>query len=112
MEDRFEISLLLDFYGNLLTPKQKTIMELYYNEDLSLGEIAEINNTSRQAIHDLTKRCYKLLLNYEEKLSLLSKYNIREEKNKIALEDIKERFKLSDEAINHIKKLFDDINNS
>ena len=48
-------------------------MELYYNEDLSLAEIAEFNNTSRQAIHDLIKRCYKQLLSYESKLNLLKK---------------------------------------
>lgn len=83
MENRFEISILIDYYGTLLTEKQFNVMTLYYNEDLSLAEIAEINKTSRQAIYDLIKRCSKQLHSYDEKLKLSKKvdkrYRIKEE---------------------------------
>ncbi|AGK97342.1 putative DNA-binding protein [Clostridium pasteurianum] len=73
MEERVQISMLLDLYGELLTSKQKDIMNFYFNEDLSLSEISEINHTSRQAIYDIIKRCQKLLLDYDSKLKLLEK---------------------------------------
>jgi len=75
MEDRFKISILVDLYGVLLTDKQRDILILYYNDDLSLAEIAEIMNTSRQAVFDLIKRCHKMLLEYESKLNLLESEN-------------------------------------
>ncbi len=74
MEDRVQISLLMDLYGPLLTEKAKKMLwKFYYNDDLSFSEISELNNTSRQATYDLIKRCYKLLRTYEEKLNLLQK---------------------------------------
>jgi len=103
MEKRFEISLLLDFYGELLTQKQRDIMDLYFNNDLSLSEIAEINNTSRQAIHDAIKRSDNILLVYEEKLKLLSKDHILKENLKniiLKLNDLQTNIK--DEEMNQI----------
>ncbi|EKY26604.1 putative DNA-binding protein [Clostridium celatum] len=106
MEDRVEISLLMDLYGALLTEKQINIMELYYNDDLSLAEIAELNNTSRQAIHDLIKRCYKQFLSYESKLNLLEKSLEKESKIASVLDDLKIKYSLNDEDyINYKERL-------
>lgn len=77
MEKLGRIALLNDIYGNLLTDKQKMMLDMFYNEDLSLGEIAEINQTSRQAVFDNIKRSEKALENYEAKLGLLAR-NINE----------------------------------
>ena len=109
MEDRVEISLLMDYYGSLLTEKQKNIMELYYNEDLSLAEIAELNNTSRQAIHDLIKRCYKQFLAYESKLNLLEKSLEREEKIAKFLDEVNEKYSLMDEDYINFKETLENL---
>lgn len=111
MEDRFKISILLDHYGPLLTEKQLDIMSLYYNEDLSLAEISEINKTSRQAIYDLIKRCCKQLLVYEKKLELMKKQNYRLRKKDDLMQKIKENH-ISEELLNYIEINIDDIINA
>ena len=68
------VSRLLDFYKQLLTDKQVDSLELYYNQDLSLAEIAEHLNITRQGVRDNIKRGEKQLLDYEEKLGLLDKF--------------------------------------
>ena len=74
MKDIFKSSLLYDFYGELLTNHQKEIYEDFILNDLSLGEIAEEHGISRQGVHDLVKRCDKILNGYEEKLHLVERF--------------------------------------
>jgi predicted DNA-binding protein YlxM (UPF0122 family) len=72
-----KISVLYDFYNQLLTEKQRDIVDLYYNQDLSLGEIAEELDVSRQAVYDMLKRTERILYQYEEKLNLIKLANIK-----------------------------------
>ena len=74
MQDIYKSSLLYDFYGELLTDHQKEIYEDYVLNDLSLVEIAEQKGISKQGVHDLIKRCDKILNEYEEKLKLVEKF--------------------------------------
>lgn len=75
MEKIFEKGLLYDFYGELLTEHQRRIYEDAVYNDLSLGEIAEQEGISRQGVHDLIKRCDKILLDYETKLHLVERFS-------------------------------------
>lgn len=74
MEKIYERSMLYDFYGELLTEHQKNIFEEVVFDDLSLAEVAEAHNTSRQAVHDMVRRTTKTLENYEAKLGLVRKF--------------------------------------
>jgi len=68
------MALLFDFYGQLLTKKQKSFIDLYYGHDLSLGEIAENYDVSRQAVYYSLKRSEKVLSDYEDKLGLVKRF--------------------------------------
>ncbi len=79
MEKNVEISVLCQIYGKVLTEKQYEIINDYYNNDLSLSEIAENNGITRQAVRDIIKKSENKLYELEEKISLMKK--IMNEKN-------------------------------
>ena len=74
MEDKIKSGYLYDFYGELLTEHQRSVYEMSVNDDLSLSEIADSLSISRQAVHDMLKRCDRQLEEYEEKLHLVDKF--------------------------------------
>ncbi len=82
MEKIVEQALLYDFYGELLTEHQKNIYEDAIFGDLSLGEIAQEYGISRQGVHDLIKRCDRILQGYEDKLHLIQRFSSVKEKVK------------------------------
>lgn len=75
MEKIVEQGLLYDFYGELLTEHQRRVYEDVVIHDMSLSEIAQEQGISRQGVHDLIRRCDRILAGYEERLHLLEKFN-------------------------------------
>lgn len=113
MAKDLEISLLLDFYGDLLTQKQREVIELYYNEDLSLAEIAEHSHITRQGVRDSIKRAENQLAEYEDALRLKVRFDdIRGHVSKIE-RYLNEIVKENDKSINSakVKQLADKIKN-
>ena len=80
MAKNLEISILLDYYGQMLTEKQLEVAQLYYNEDLSLAEIAQLANITRQGVRDSIKRAEGTLLEMEQRLGLARKFREYQEK--------------------------------
>ena len=78
-EKMIEISMLYDFYGQLLTAKQQELLKLYHEDNYSLSEIAEEYGISRQGVHDAVKKAEKALHEYESKLGLISKFTATED---------------------------------
>ena len=75
MEEKIEISILLNLYGNLLTETQKNYMDLYYNQDYSLSEIGDNENITRQAVRTILVKSKNKLYEYERKLRFMEKEN-------------------------------------
>lgn len=75
IDDITRQSLLYDFYGALLTERQRNVMELYHEENLSLAEIADEFGISRQGVHDALHKAEKSLEAYEQKLGLVGKFS-------------------------------------
>ncbi len=88
MEKNVQISMLNEFYGKLLTQKQYEIIDDYYNNDLSLSEIAENNQITRQAVRDILKKGEKKLFEYEEKLMFMKRTLNQEKKIEKVLSEL------------------------
>ena len=95
MAKNLDITILLDFYGDMLTPKQREFLDFYYNEDLSLSEIAANVGITRQGVRDAIKRAEAQLMEMEERLGLVKRFKdvqsgleeIMECANKISIEN-------------------------
>ena len=109
LEEKVRISILLEIYGKLLTEKQQEILIDYYNNDLSLSEIAENNNITRQAVRDIIKKGENKLFELEEKLLIMEKM-IKQEKilqdvlNELTkIEEVSSDKKV-EKILNHVRK--------
>jgi len=107
------ISILLDFYGDMLTDKQRDVVELYYNEDLSLAEIAEHSGITRQGVRDSIKRAESQLFEYETKLKLAARFSDMQEsfeeiiRNSQRIMDINDHFVRNSEISSCAKKIIE-----
>lgn len=108
LEKGVNISLLLDCYGPLLTDRQREVLDLYRNDDLSLGEISELTGITRQGVSECIRKAEGILVEYEEKLGLQRLYEARKQ----ILSEIKDKIaRLTDQG--HIsRECADDIVNS
>lgn len=114
MEKNIQISILNELYGTLLTEKQFEIIDDYYNNDLSLSEIAQNNEITRQAVRDILKKGEKKLFKYEEKLNFMKRTLNQEKKiEKVLMELTKIQKNYSDKQIasvlENIKKELNDL---
>ena len=101
--------MLFDFYGELLSEKQKIMFDYYYNDDLSLSEIAENTGITRQGVRDSIKRAEETLQTYEQKLGLADKFHRIGQKSKEAeslLHSLKIKYPEAATDLDHVAELF------
>ena len=75
----YRMTMLFDFYGEVLTPRQKEFFDLYYNEDLSLAEIAENYGISRQGVRDVIVRAEAIMTDLEDKTGLMKRFRLMQQ---------------------------------
>lgn len=110
LDEVVQLSILYDFYGELLNDRKKQIFEDYILNDLSLSEIADLQGISRQGVYDVVKRCSQELKTYEDKLGLTKKFQIVKEKLNRIKDIASDAEGTKDSTINHeIVTLADDI---
>lgn len=110
LDEIVQLSILYDFYGELLKEHKKQIFEDYILNDLSLSEIAGEKGISRQGVYDIVKRCSQELKDYEVKLSLVSRFQSIKQKLSFMKENLSALEKSGDMSlINNIETLADDI---
>ncbi len=109
MEKNVQISILLETYGKLLTKKQYQMLDDYYNNDLSLSEIAENENITRQAVRDNLKKGENKLFEYEEKLGIMKRTLLQEQKIANILSEITKIKENSSDK--EIAKILEDVKN-
>ena len=107
MDEILHLTLLYDFYGELLTEKQKQVFDLHYQDDLSLSEIGEELSISRQAVRDQLKRTEKILTDYEQKLGLVAKFQAQKKSVREMLDILQEMETdgLSEKRIRQLEKM-------
>lgn len=107
MEKKVQIGMLCDIYGKLLTKRQYNILNDYANGDLSLTEIAENNNITRQAVNDIVKKGENKLLEYEQKLGIMKKTINQEQTIQNVLSQISKI--TSDSSDKQIEKILNNV---
>ncbi|MEG0692956.1 MAG: sigma factor-like helix-turn-helix DNA-binding protein [Oscillospiraceae bacterium] len=102
------VAVLLDFYGEMLTDKQRDVIDLYYNQDLSLSEIAEHQGITRQGVRDSIKRGEVFLFELEDKLKLFDSY-IETQKTIQAIKYVVERIEKENNTYHYSGYITDNI---